>query len=199
MTRQILLLATSFLIINISHSQTIKSKATGLYNDGIVLKDKKKYSEAIDLFKNAIAEQPTYKEALFEAGWCCNELEKYDDALSFLQKAKLQWPNESKVYFEIGYAYQQLGKAEEAKTNYNECLSINKEYSLAYKALGNIFLSISTACADFNISFENAIVLLEFRLVKLKNLLNFRNMEMFIFVQIWMNILHFYTWLGLIY
>ena len=113
------------------------------YNDGIRLKDKKEFAQAVAAFKKAIAAKPTHKEALYEAGWCSNELGKYDDAIAFLLKAKQQWPNEAKIYFEIGYAYFKTNNLEEAKTNYYRCIALKKDYGLAYKSLGNVFYSQS--------------------------------------------------------
>ena len=72
--------------------------ATDYYNEGKKLQEDKKYNEALSAFKSAIAKKASYKEALYEAGWCSNELEKYTDAVSFLQKAK-RWMLPTKKYF----------------------------------------------------------------------------------------------------
>ena len=144
MIKSILFTLIGSAIINFSVAQApkpIAKTAEGFYNDGIKLKDQKKYPAAILSFKNAIAKNPNYKEAFYAAGWCSNELNKYSDALGYLQKAKTLWPDEAKVYLELGYANQQSGKDNEAKDCYNKCLSLKDDYSLAYQYLGNLFFS----------------------------------------------------------
>lgn len=153
MSKQIICFLTGLIILSYSYAQTAgpSKTATDYYNEGIILKGKKEYADAIASFKKAVDSKPVYKEALFEAGWCSNEISKHDEAILFLLKAKQQWPNEPKVYFELAYAYQQSGKTVEAKTNYYRCLALKKDYSLAYKYLGNLFYNQS----DYTKALEN--------------------------------------------
>ena len=58
-----------------------QSTAKEWYNKGIELKNKQDYEGALAAFKNAISKIADYKEAYYQAGWCCNELEKYEDAI----------------------------------------------------------------------------------------------------------------------
>lgn len=141
MARFLLYPVFSLFIFQSSYSQNAGLKAVGFYNSGLAFEKEAKYEEALASFKKAVAESPTYKEALFEAGWCNSELGNYQDALFYLKKAKDQWPKEAKIYYETGYAYQQLNKLSEAKANYYKCLLFDKEYSLAYKALGNLLFN----------------------------------------------------------
>lgn len=138
MYKQLLIAAFSVLLINFASAQTTKT-ATQYYDDGIKLQDAEKYTEALAAFKNAIAKNTNYKEALYSAGWTCNELKKYAEALPYLQKAKILWANEAKVYLELGYAYEKLDKKPDAIDSYNKCLSIKNDYALAYKYLGILY------------------------------------------------------------
>lgn len=135
MLRHLLTFMFCVLITTFTTAQT----AVQHYNDGIKLKDQKKYADALASFKKAIAVNPDYKEALYNAGWCSVELKKHSEALTYLQKAKTLWPNEPKVYLEIGYANESLGKKEEAKANYNKCISLKSDYALAYKYLAYVY------------------------------------------------------------
>lgn len=134
--KKIMLLTVVGLLLVIS---SFAQPAVTAYNEGIKLEDQKKYTEALASFKKAISLNPNYKEALFQAGWCCNELEKYSDALSYLQKAKQFMSGEAKVYLEMGYANQKLKRDSEAKANFEKCLSLKSDYALAYKYLGNLY------------------------------------------------------------
>lgn len=135
--------AGCLLLVSTSSAQTAKT-AIQYYDQGIKLLDTEKYTEALAAFKNAIAKNPGYKEALYSAGWTSNELKKYTDAVTYLEKAKTLWPNEAKVYLELGYANEMLKKKTIAIDYYNKCLSINDEYALAYKYLGLLYYD------DFN-------------------------------------------------
>ncbi len=138
MFKYLLVPVLCFVTIGIAQAQTTKT-AVQFYNDGIKLQDDEKYTEALAAFKKAIAKNPNYKEALYSAGWTCNELKKYTEALTFLQKAKSLWPNEAKVYLEQGYALENLSRKDEAIESYNKCLSIKSDYALAYKYLGIVY------------------------------------------------------------
>lgn len=138
MFKQLIITATSFLVINFATAQTAKT-ALQYYNEGIKYQDQDKFTEAIAAFKKAIALNPNYKEALYSAGWANNELKKYSEALPYLQKAKSVWPNEPKVHLELGYANEKLNKKTTALDCYNKCLSLKQDYALAYKYLGILY------------------------------------------------------------
>jgi tetratricopeptide (TPR) repeat protein len=122
----------------IALAQPSKS-ASDYYNEGKKLMDDKKYTEALAAFKSAIAKNPSYKEALYEAGWCSNELEKFTDAASFLQKAKSLDASNQKIYFELGYACKHLNKTDEAIVNFKKTLELSPDYEGALLNLGNIY------------------------------------------------------------
>lgn len=144
------MVAICFLLLNSSIAQTTKT-AKEYNTEGISLQDSEKYTEALAAFKKAIAKDPNYKEALYNAGWTSNELKKYSEALTYLQKAKALWPNEAKVYLELGYAYENTSKKTEAIESYNKCLQIDDEYALAYKYLGILYYDND----DYKKSLEN--------------------------------------------
>jgi len=110
------------------------------YSEGVKLKNEQRYSEALNAFKNAIDKNPDNPDALFEAGWLCNELKDYDNAINYLQEAKQLKPSPN-IYFELGYAYENLGRKNEAKENYKISLELFPKYYDADKHLGDIFYS----------------------------------------------------------
>lgn len=121
-------------ISSISFAQTAET----LYNEGVKLKDAKKSAEALQKFKQAVALKKDYYAALYEIGWCSNDTKDYTGAMASLRKARVGWNNIPKVHFELGYAFDKLNMTDSAEKEYNQCLSLKPDYSLAYKQLGNI-------------------------------------------------------------
>src|ERR1051326_4639898 len=113
--------------------------ATDSYNDGMKLIDDTKYKEAIDAFKDAIANKADYTDALYKAGWCYNEIEDYENAIIYLRKAVQLDDHTAKIFFELAYAYDNTDKADRAKMNYQKVLELDPEYYTADKNLGDIY------------------------------------------------------------
>lgn len=108
------------------------------YTQGMKLKTDKKINEAFEKFKKAIALNPKYSDALFQAGWCQNELGNYRSAISYLHKTRQYGPAMAKTFYELGYAFDRLDTYDSALYFYNQCLLMNPQYSLVYKQLGSI-------------------------------------------------------------
>lgn len=109
------------------------------YDKGVSLKEKKDYQGALEAFKNAIDKKADYNDALYEAGWCCNELENYEDAIGFLKKYN-PTDKEDKInkYNETAFSYYKLEKSAEAKDSYNNALAIDADNGMALRGMGNI-------------------------------------------------------------
>lgn len=110
--------------------------ALSYYNQAVNLKDEKKTSEALEKFKKAIALNPKYSDALFQAGWCQNELKDYKSAIAYLHRARQAGPEMAKIFFELGYAFEKLNNNDSALHYYARCIETSPTYSLAYKQLG---------------------------------------------------------------
>ncbi len=132
--RKVFLAVLLFTSVFICRAQT----ATDYYNKGVAFKNEKKVKEAADAFKEAIALDPDYKEALYELGWCQNDLKDYTGAVISLRKARTMWAQIPKVHFELGYAFEKTDKIDSASASYKRCLELKPDYSLAYKQLGTI-------------------------------------------------------------
>lgn len=131
--------ASSLIALLLMTAFAIAQPAVTAYNEGKKFEKEEKYANALASYKKAISLNPSYKEALYAAGWCANELEKYTEALDYLQKAKKLWPNEAKIYLESGYANQNLEKRDAALDDFDQCLSLQEDYALAYKYRGNLY------------------------------------------------------------
>jgi tetratricopeptide (TPR) repeat protein len=123
---------------NAQNAQTTGT-AKDFYNEGVKLKNSKNYKEALTAFKNAITKKADYEDAIYEAGWCCNELEKYAEAVTYLEKAAKLSPSAAKIFYELGYAYENTKKENDAIVNYKKALELYPEYYDASKNIGDIY------------------------------------------------------------
>lgn len=119
-------------------TSTLAQDVTTLYNEGLKLRQEKKYKEAVEKFSKATLANPNHFDSQYEMGWCLNELKSYSDAIIALRKARNLNPGMAKVHFELGYAFQQSSNPDSANKCYDRCLSINPKYSLAFKQKGYI-------------------------------------------------------------
>ncbi len=120
-------------------SPAFAQSATDLYNDGMKLLETKEYEPALAAFKNAIAKNAAYTDALYEAGWCCNELGKYSEAVGYLEKAAKLSPLTAKIFFELAYSDENAEKENDAIVNYKTALELYPEYYSAAQNLGDIY------------------------------------------------------------
>jgi outer membrane protein OmpA-like peptidoglycan-associated protein len=110
----------------------IKSKkALDLYEEGrMEAHDHRDYQQAIMLYREAIALEPGFGEAYFQAGACAHARQDYPLAYEFLIKAKeiIKDPNPMLYYF-LGNASLSEGKYDEAAKNYDALLALNPPLS----------------------------------------------------------------------
>jgi tetratricopeptide (TPR) repeat protein len=114
----------------------IAQDATTLYQAGVLLKDQKKITEAVEKFKQAIELKPGYTDALYELGWCSNDLKDYKGAIDVLRKTMPAMKDIYKANFELGYAFEKNTNYDSARYYYNKCISIAPNNSGVYKQLG---------------------------------------------------------------
>jgi tetratricopeptide (TPR) repeat protein len=121
-----------------------QSTAKEWYNKGIELKNKQDYEGALAAFKNAISKKTDYKEAYYQAGWCCNELEKYEDAIDLLKKYMPATNTEKKNRSnQLGFSYYKLQRATEAIIEYKNAIDLSPKDGIALRGLGNVYYEIA--------------------------------------------------------
>lgn len=108
------------------------------FDAGVRLKKEKKCQQAIDSFKLALKQNPSFTDARYEMAWCQNDLKDYAGAIGNLKQVRAAWPDYAKVYFELGYAFEQLERLDSAVAQYEKCLVINPKYSGVYKRLATM-------------------------------------------------------------
>ncbi len=123
------------------------------YQNGLQLKKKRLYTEAIEAFKKAIDLRPDYTEAMYELGWCYNELNQFSKALPVLQKAVKLKPDDSRIIYESGFAKAGAGFLNEALDDYNKAVTLDPSFSRAYAARADFYREVKentkAALADY--------------------------------------------------
>lgn len=132
----VVLLLSLFVVL--PDQSVLAQDATGLFKEGVQLKEQKKPKEALEKFRQAVAIKPDYPDAWYEAGWCLNDLSDYPGAITSLRKARNGWSIYAKVHFELGYAFEKTGQTDSAIAAYKKCLEISAVYSGASRQLGYI-------------------------------------------------------------
>ena len=65
---------------------------------------------------------------------------KYREAITAFQNALKANPNLYKAHYQVGYLYEKLDDPAKADQAYRSCIKLNGHYSLAYVALGNMYI-----------------------------------------------------------
>ncbi len=110
---------------------TPKDIAAATNDEGMRLYKEKKYSEAVEKFKEASQLQPTTALFANNAGFACFKLAKYEEAVEWFQKAIAADPNRAIAYLNLGDAYMQLGKKTEAKHAFEKYLELQPNSKVA--------------------------------------------------------------------
>ena len=135
-------------------SSFAQTTAKEWYDQGISLKESKKYKEAIIAFKKATSLKANYADALYQLGWCYNEEGLYNEAIESLKNENMAGSGDkARNNFELGYAYKGLKKYEDALSYLNKAIEMDAEYTLAYKERGKTYLKLKMydkVLDDFN-------------------------------------------------
>ncbi len=131
---------------------------------GFIAYDKELYEQACDIFFNLLRNDSHDSELTLKLANSLEGWGKYSEALDYYERAILQNPNEALGYYGKGTTLQSLGRAEEARTAYNETLSIEKDNWQALLGLASLESSHSPTALEFlnranNLSANNPFVL----------------------------------------
>lgn len=130
MLRLALIIITGFLMISPANAQPPKN-AVLAYRNGVTLRDKAMYPEAIQSFKKAALLYKKYDSAYLQMGEICLKQNKADTAVLYYNKALEINPQQVLAYIALGGIYRNI-KAEfdKAISYYSSALKIdnrNKE------------------------------------------------------------------------
>ena len=108
---------------------------------GVIKRDLKMFSEALEHFKKIIQLKPNYIAAYVNMGTLLVEVGQFEDALKcFLIAMKID-RDDPDVHYNLGNLNLQQGKTNDAIASYKSALKSNVNYKEAYNNLGQIYLS----------------------------------------------------------
>ncbi len=120
---------------------------------GNVLRDLKRYQEAIDSYSRALALNPDLAIAYNNRGATYKDLKQYDKALTDFNKAIVLNPGNEKAYYNRGATYYGLKQYDKALVDYNKAIALYPDYVLAYNGRGLTYYGLKQydkALVDYN-------------------------------------------------
>jgi peptidoglycan/xylan/chitin deacetylase (PgdA/CDA1 family)/uncharacterized caspase-like protein/Flp pilus assembly protein TadD len=100
------------------------SKAYALDREGQQLYREKKYDEAVQKMRQALALKPNDPILLNNLGYVFYVMGRNDDALTYLQKTLAIEPKRKEAHGNLGDLYRKLGRKDEAKNEYEQYLAL---------------------------------------------------------------------------
>ncbi len=136
----------------------VDNQAEQYYNSGVTSVQQGRYDEAVALFDNAVAVDPTLTEAWYNRGVVLIYLKNYPESLTSLDKALALRPDFSDAWTSRGIALHQMGKYDEALTSFDKAIALNMNDAKAWNNRGLSLLKLGRS-SDAIASFNQAIVL----------------------------------------
>src|SRR5436190_5150291 len=121
--------------ITVIASGTPRIAAAASVAAGNIYMNQRKFSEAADAFRKAVALDATSAEAVNNLGEALGELKQYQPALAAFQKAVALDPAYLKARYNVGVTYDRLGQPKYAEFVYKILIRDFPEFALAYDSL----------------------------------------------------------------
>lgn len=112
--------------------------------------DQSEYEIAIERFREYLQLIPNDVAALENIGVAYQRLERHGDAIAEFKKIIAIAPDNKKITAEISRCYKNLGQFRAARTYANKALAIDREYGLAWIALGELYEAAAEKCVEQN-------------------------------------------------
>jgi tetratricopeptide (TPR) repeat protein len=109
---------------------------------GLLCIQTKRFDQAVNYIKKALAEMPDDAQALSNLGLALKDLNRFEEAAAHFQKALLLVPNNPKTHNNLGNIYRELGRFDNAIASYQQALVIQPDYPQAHHNLGGAFLHL---------------------------------------------------------
>jgi len=129
------------------------SPAKPLYDSAQRASGNRDYAISAQLYEQAVASDPKYKEAWNSLGWTYNQLKRYEKAEAALRKALELEPQAKFAHNNLGFALEQQKKYGEAIPEYEKAIKIDAKDKWAHANLGRTYVILK--------QFEKAIPELE--------------------------------------
>ncbi len=113
-----------------------------IFEEGIALKQSKKYNEAIAKFSEVVKKDKYYHEAWYHRAVCHLELKKTDAALQDLSQCIAVKKDFIDAYLLRAHLYAEQNKTQDAINDLNQVIRIKPNYIEAYETRASIYLKI---------------------------------------------------------
>lgn len=126
-----------------------------LFHKGLILQSSKRLDEAISVFK-LLLDSPTYaKEANEEIGNIYLIKSDYKLSLGYYRRAIEFNPMDEDNWYAAGLCYYYMERFYKAIDCFNNCIALDKRYTLAYQYLGNSYISLGRLKQALNFYFQS--------------------------------------------
>ena len=102
---------------------------------GLLCLQTKRFEEAVQYIKAALAQKPDDPQAHSNLGLALKDLGRYQQSVTHFQQALLFSPGNPKTLNNLGNVYRELGRLDEAIANYQQALAIQPAYGEANQNL----------------------------------------------------------------
>jgi predicted O-linked N-acetylglucosamine transferase (SPINDLY family) len=108
-------------------------------NYGNVLRELKRYDEALASYQRALRINPDYAEGYCNRGnLLLHDLKRYDEALTCYERALRIKPDHAAAWYNTALALRYLGRYDEALASYEHALRVAPKFAEAYNDCGNL-------------------------------------------------------------
>lgn len=109
---------------------------------GLLCIQTKRFDQAVNYIKKALAEMPDDAQALSNLGLALKDLNRSEEAAGYFQQALMLVPNNPKTHNNLGNIYRELGRLDDAIASYQQALVIQPDYAEAHHNLGGALLDL---------------------------------------------------------
>ena len=104
------------------------------YQQALSLKQQQNCREAVVLFEKILNQNPSFKETIYELGWCYNELQQFGKALEVFRRKATVEASDYRFVYERAFSLAALGNAAEAVKDYDQVIRWQPAFAPAYSA-----------------------------------------------------------------
>lgn len=120
----------------------VKAQAATLVTQATQLQKQKKFQQAIDLYKQAIALNVKNPEAHWGRCYSLNVLEKFTDAIAACDAALKLKPSYAEALWSKGYALDRQEKDQQALSFYEQAIALKPDFAEAWSNKGTALLQL---------------------------------------------------------
>jgi tetratricopeptide (TPR) repeat protein len=106
-----------------------------LYGAGMFWQNQEKYEEAKKVFRRIITINKDYEKSYYNLGWIYMQQDSLEKAIRQFNVAVQVKPDYADAYYNRGLCNELLQNIVEAKQDYEQCLNLDTEHTMAKKAL----------------------------------------------------------------